>query len=130
MTTREKSVPVRQPGEAGERQVETWQPNVDVYETENELTLLVDLPGVRPEEIDVHFENGVLSLTGRLQERREEQGTWLLREYGVGDFHRSFRVGDSVVADGIQAEHAGGVLTLHLPKSDAVKPRRIEVEPA
>jgi HSP20 family protein len=106
----------------------TYRPNVDILERENELLLLVDLPGARPDGIDVRFENGTLTLHARVEPRQPENRPWLLREYGVGDFHRSFEVNEQVDGSRISAEFADGVLTLHLPRTPASQPRRIEVK--
>jgi len=106
----------------------TFRPNVDILELEHELLLLVDLPGARQDGIDIRFENGTLSLHARVEPRQPENRSWLLREYGVGDFHRSFEVNEDVDASAIQAEFADGVLSLHLPKTPASQPRRIEVK--
>ncbi len=106
-----------------------FTPRVDILETEEELTLFVDMPGVKPEDVDVRFENGELHLHGRVAPRLPHAG-WLAAEYGVGDFCRMFTVSEAVDADKIAAELKDGVLTVHLPKSAAVKPRRIAVQGA
>jgi HSP20 family protein len=104
----------------------TFRPNVDICESEQELTVYADLPGVDPRNIDIRFEQGVLTLEGTLAPRDEGDG-YLLREYDVGDFRRTFQVSESVDSEAITAEHKDGVLTLHLPKVSAARPRRIEV---
>ena len=69
------------------------------WKTTDELTLLADMPGVTANTIDIHFEEGVLTVEGRVQPRSPERGTnHLLCEYGVGDFHRTFRVGEQIDA--------------------------------
>jgi HSP20 family protein len=62
--------------------------------------------------------------------RTSEQGRYFLREYGVGDFQRNFEVGEQIDAERISAEYSDGVLTLHLPKVVAARPRKIAVKPA
>jgi len=110
------------------RSAVTYRPNVDISETEGELTLRADVPGVLPEDIDVQFEKGVLTLTARVRPRWNTAGAaWRLQEYGIGDFQRTFQVGDQIDAAGITAEYGDGILTLHLPKVAAVRPRRIAV---
>src|SRR5262245_46915252 len=104
-----------------------YTPRVDILETDDELLLYADLPGVKPEDVDVRFENGELILHGRCQPRPAPNGH-LLAEYGVGDFYRAFRVSEAVAADKIAAELKQGVLTVHLPKSETVKPRQIRVQ--
>ena len=101
-------------------------PQVDILETEDELTLLADMPGVDLEGVDIHFENSELTLYGRAASR-DEGVEFIYREYGVGDFHRAFKIGPSIDSSKISAQLSDGVLTVHLPKTEAVKPRRIEV---
>ncbi len=111
--------------EAAERAV-TIAPRVDLLEKEDELLLLADMPGVRPEDVDVRFENGELTVHGRRTAAHadKERALW---EYEVTNYFRSFRVTEHIAADRIEAELKNGVLTLHLPKVEAVKPRRIAV---
>jgi len=104
-----------------------YQPNVDIVETLDELMVLAEMPGVEPNGIDVDFENGSLTISGRVAPRQGAETEYLLQEYGVGDFHRTFRVSERIDAAGINAEYRGGVLTLHLPKVEAVKARKIAV---
>jgi HSP20 family protein len=104
-----------------------YTPRVDILETAEELILFADLPGVKPEDADVRFENGELVLQGRCQPRHPEVGN-LLQEYSVGDFYRVFAVSQDIDADKIAAELKNGVLTVHLPKAEAVKPKKIAVK--
>jgi len=103
-----------------------FTPRVDIVETENELILSADLPGVRPEDVDLRYEQGQLILHGRCQPRRPERGT-LLSEYDVGDFYRAFSIHESIDGSKIAAEFKNGVLTVHLPKMEQAKPRQISV---
>jgi len=105
-----------------------YRPSVDILETTDELTVVADVPGARPETIDVDFKDGTLTLHARVAPRRDEKAEYLLHEYGVGDFWRTFRVSEAIDAAKITAEYADGVLTLHLPKAEAVKPRKISVK--
>ncbi len=108
-----------------------YRPNVDIVEQNDELLLQADLPGAKAENIDINLENGVLSIHARVRPRRDEDATpYLTHEYGVGDFSRSFQVGEGIDADRIEAEFTDGVLTLHLPKSEALVPRKISVKRA
>lgn len=104
-----------------------FTPRVDILETADELTLLADMPGVRPEDADIRFENGELVIHGRCRPRHEG-AAFLLSEYGVGDFYRAFTITQDVDADKIGAEMKHGVLTVHLPKSEKVKPKKIAVK--
>jgi HSP20 family protein len=119
-------------GTAGQFQPEATQsvyytPRVDILENENEITIFADMPGVRSEDADIRFENGELTLHGRCSPR-QEVANYLAAEYGIGDFYRVFTINESIDADKITAELKNGVLTVHLPKSEAVKPRRIAVK--
>ena len=104
----------------------TFMPRFDIWEGEDELLLYGDLPGVSVDELDIRFENRELTIRGRVPHRHD--GEYLVSEYGVGDFHRVFTVGEAIDAEKISAEMKHGVLTLHLPKSERVKPRQIEVK--
>lgn len=114
------------PAAADETRTATVLPRVDVLETENEFLLLADLPGVRPDDVDVRFEQGELTVHGR---RHGADGArrQLLGEYAAANFHRVFAVTDTVAADRIEADLKDGVLTVRLPKIEAVKPRKIAV---
>lgn len=106
-----------------------FSPNVDILENADELTLVADVPGVTPDSIDIQYEQGELTLRGRVAPRNQ-QNTYLLNEYGVGDFYRVFQLGEGVDNAKISAEVANGVLTVHLPKLERVKPRKIAVQGA
>jgi HSP20 family protein len=110
--------------------VSTFLPVVDVMETADEYRVIVDVPGAKAEDIDVQFERGLLTIEARVATRRNEAKRFLLREYGVGDLRRTFRIGDGIAAERISAQVADGVLTLHLPKTEALKPHRIGVKVA
>jgi HSP20 family protein len=104
----------------------TFRPRFDIWEKDEELLLCGDLPGVAPENLDIRFENRELVIHGKVSPR--PQGAELLyEEYSIGDFYRTFRIGEAVSAEQIRAELKNGVLTVHLPKAEAAKPRRISV---
>jgi HSP20 family protein len=92
-------------------------PRVDVLETENEFLVLADMPGTKPDDVDIRFEQGELTVHGRRATRKDEFTT----------YHRIFSVADSVAADKISADLKSGVLTIRLPKVEAVKPKKIAV---
>jgi HSP20 family protein len=106
-----------------------FSPNVDIIENADELTLIADMPGVNPDGIDIEYEQGELTIRGRVAPRNEQR-TFLLHEYGVGDFQRVFQLGEGVDNDRITAEIANGVLIVHLPKVERMKPRKIAVKGA
>jgi HSP20 family protein len=103
-----------------------FSPRVDIVETDGELTLYAEVPGVRPEDVDLHYEKGELVLRGRVQPRQGDKEL-LLNEYEEGDFYRAFTIHESIDATKIEAECKNGVLTVHLPKAEAVRPRQINV---
>ena len=105
----------------------TYNPRFDIWENDDEMILYGDLPGVMPEDLDVRFENPVLTIHGKVSPRHNDI-KFLHGEYGIGDFHRTFTVSEAMATERISAELKNGVLTVHLPKSEKVKPRRIEVK--
>ena len=104
----------------------TFVSRFDIWEGEDELLLFGDLPGVNVDDLDIRFENRELKIHGNVSPRHE--GKMLYDEYGIGDFHRTFTIGEAIDAENISAEMSSGVLKLHLPKSGKVKPRRIAVK--
>lgn len=109
------------------RPTRTYRPTVDIVEKPDELVLCADMPGACPDSIDVNYENGTLTIHGHVKPRVPENVNVLEREYGVGDFYRTFQVSEAVDGSRISAEFAHGVLTLHLPKVEQARPRRIQV---
>lgn len=103
-----------------------FAPHVDIHETEHELLLLADMPGVKPEDIDLRYEKGELTVHGRVMPRNNVG--FLLHEYAVGDYHRTFTVRDEIDPTKIAAEYKHGVLTVRLPKRDEIKPMRIAIK--
>jgi HSP20 family protein len=103
-----------------------FTPRVDIVETDAELTLFAEVPGVSPEEVDLRYEKGELLLHGRVRTRKRRQ-TMLFQEYEEGDFYRAFTIHESIDAERISAECKNGVLTVRLPKVEAVRPRLIQV---
>jgi HSP20 family protein len=107
-----------------------WAPPVDVVENENELTLRLDLPGVDLQAIDIQLTGETLTLRGeRRFERREGEG-YVHMERPYGTFQRSFNLSVPVQPDGVRADYKDGVLTVTLPKQEAVKPRKIQIQTA
>ena len=108
-----------------------WSPVADIYETDNDLVLKVDLPGVDPKMVDVRIEDNVLTIRG---ERRFEENVakenYQRMERLHGTFSRAFRLPVSVDADKIRADFKDGVLTVTLPKAESAKAKRIEIAAA
>lgn len=107
----------------------TFVPHVDILENDEKLLLLADLPGVQSDDLDIRYERGELTLTARVQPRpmARTSGPPLLQEYEVGDFRRTFRIGELIDAARIEADLRDGVLQLHLPKQAEARPRQIPV---
>jgi HSP20 family protein len=104
-----------------------YRPNVDILESQHELTLVADIPGVDRQSLDIDFAEGVLTVQAQVASRYGASQRFLLREYAIGSFYRSFQVGEHIDASAISAEYADGVLRIHLPKAEAAKPRKIAV---
>lgn len=104
-----------------------FTPRVDIMETDEELTLFADLPGAKQGNVDIRYEKGELHLQASCP-IRQEATNYMLNEYGVGDFYRSFTISQDIDASRIAAELKNGVLTVHLPKTEAVKPKKIQVK--
>jgi HSP20 family molecular chaperone IbpA len=102
-------------------------PATDVYQTDDELVLVADMPGVPPEGLDVRVEEGVLTLRGS-PAGPEAEGEVLLEEFAGGEYYRSFRLPGDYDTDKIQASVRQGVLMVRLPKSERLKPRKIEIQ--
>jgi len=105
-----------------------YRPNVDILEKDDELVVLADVPGAVAEKIDVDFADGILSVRAPVDASRTDGRKYLAQEFGIGDYYRSFRVSQEIDPSRIAAECADGVLTLHLPKAESVKPRKITVQ--
>jgi HSP20 family protein len=84
------------------------------------------VPGVRAEDVDLRFERGELTLHARVKQRQRPD-QYFLWEYEDGDFYRVFQVHETIDATRISAECKNGVLTVHLPKAEAAKPRQVQV---
>ena len=106
----------------------TWSLAVDIYETENELVLTAELPGVEEKDVEIKVEDNTLSLKGERKfekETREENYHRIERAYG--SFYRSFSLPNYVDQDKISAEYENGLLKIHMPKKPEVKPRKVKI---
>jgi HSP20 family protein len=103
-----------------------FTPRVDVWETPSELLFHADMPGVKPEDVSLHYENGVLTLRATVQPATPHNKSFL-QEYAVGDYYRTFTVNEEVDPGKIHAQFKLGVLTVKLPKREEVKPRQIAI---
>jgi len=113
---------------SGEWQPLAWNLALDVIENENEYVVKASVPGLKPEDLDITFENKVLVIKGDLKEEKDaEEGNYHLRERRYGSFSRSLTLPSNVKADQIQASYTDGVLKLQLPKAEESKPKRIAI---
>jgi len=116
-------------GRAGEESNLTpWAPEVDIYETENELVVKADLPDVNPQDLDIRVENNILTIRGeRKFDKKVNEDNYLRIERSYGSFSRSFSLANSVNSEAIKADYQNGVLTLSIPKREEAKPKQIRV---
>jgi HSP20 family protein len=106
----------------------TWSPAVDIYETEAEIVLKVEVPGIPREQVNVEVDDGTLHLRGeRKIEKDVKEESYHRVERVYGTFHRSFALPDSVDADKVRAELRDGVLEIRLGKREQAKPKQIQV---
>lgn len=111
------------------RNVPVYVPAVDIYESQDALVVVADMPGVSPEHVTIDVHDNTLTIRGTvtLEETKERVH---VQEYGVGDYSRQFTLGRVIDQSKIEAGMKNGVLTLTLPKSDVSKPRKIAVKAA
>jgi HSP20 family protein len=121
--TKPKTQPATGNGDAG---TNFLTPPANIHEDENGYVLEAEMPGVNKEGLSVTVENGELVILGR-RRPADIQGTWLHRESRGADYRRVFELDPSIDASKITAKIDRGVLTLHLPKAESVKPRQIKV---
>jgi len=107
-----------------------YRPATDIFEEDDAVTLVIDMPGVAPDTVDVSVENRALTVRGAIQAPAPEGYRRIYAEYALGTFERAFSLPDTIDADGIEASHRDGVLTLTLKKSEAAKPKQIQVKAA
>ncbi len=120
VVTREEAMPERS------REIPGVTPLVDIYENRDEILLQVEMPGVGKDEITVNIDNGKLYLSG--VRKLEGGGAAQWEEFGNVEFQRTFSVPQTIDPNQVNADLKDGVLHLHLPKSEAAKPRRIEIK--
>ena len=107
--------------------VRDFVPVTDIFETEQALTVVLEMPGVGKESVEVGVENDVLTITGRIDSSKYEGLQPLYTEYNIGNYSRSFQISSKIEQERIEAELKDGVMTLVLPKAEKALPRRISV---
>jgi HSP20 family molecular chaperone IbpA len=115
-TKQESTVPVR-----------SFMPVTDIFETDEALTVVLEMPGVSKESVEVGVESDILTIAGRIDFSKYNGLQPLYTEYNIGNYSRSFQISSKIEQDGIKAELKDGVMTLVLPKAEKAKPRRISV---
>ena len=102
-------------------------PAVDIYETNDALVLLADMPGVSNDGVEIHLEDNELTIRGKVKEEKKGHAP-LYTEYRSGDYFRRFTLSNIIDQDKIEAVMKDGVLKVMLPKAEAAKPRQIQVK--
>jgi HSP20 family molecular chaperone IbpA len=129
---KEQELQVQKKREVQQKQESTtpsrqFMPVTDIFETDQALSLIVEMPGVKKENVDVQVENDVLTIQGRIDFSNYEGLQPLYTEYNVGDYSRSFQLSSKIDQGKIKAQLRDGVMTLVLPKAEKAKPRKIAV---
>jgi HSP20 family protein len=107
-----------------------FTPAVDIFETDKEITLMADMPGVKPGDLDIDLHDNVLTLNGGVQAPEGDGELDVIREYRTGKYYRQFTLSQVIDQAKIMAELKDGVLRLRLPKVEAAQPRKIAVNTA
>ena len=106
----------------------TWSPSVDIFETEGEIVVKAELPGMERKDITLHLENNVLTLRGeRKFEKETKDENYHRIERSYGNFSRSFSIPATVDGEKIRADYKDGVLSIALPKKEQAKPKQINI---
>ena len=107
----------------------TWAPDVDISETESEIVVEAEVPGIEQKDLKVNVQNNVLTFSGEKKQEKEEKGKGYHRvERTYGSFHRSFSLPSEVDANKTKASYKDGVLTIRLAKTEKAKPKEISIE--
>lgn len=123
-----RGVALRQRGERSEGET-AWMPAVDIKEEQDKYVVIADIPGVNPKDVELSFENGVLTMRGHRETTKTDESEGFKRVERVsGSFCREFALPNIVDASGIKASGKDGVLRIEIPKQEKAKPVRIPVE--
>jgi HSP20 family protein len=115
-------------GEDKELTPSAWAPAVDIYETENELVLTAEVPGIAEKDIEIRIEDNTLQLKGeRKFEKETKEENYHRIERSYGSFYRAFTLPNSIDPESIKAEHEKGVLRITMPKRQELKPRTVKI---
>jgi HSP20 family protein len=109
------------------KNIKTYAPAVDIFETANNILVIADMPGVDERSVDVTLEKNLLTIHGMIDSTTHDDLELAFSEYGVGDYQRAFSITDEIDRSNIKATVKDGVLKLVLPKAERIKTRKIEV---
>jgi HSP20 family molecular chaperone IbpA len=133
MSTEVTKAPEQTPAETAAepaRARRVWRPLADIVETKEGVTLMLELPGVAAEDVDVALEKRVLTIRAKSSVASPDKLRLVHAEYEAGDYERAFTLSDDFDAEKIEAQLKNGVLTLHLPRAEASQPKAIKVKAA
>ena len=127
-----QELPVQPKREAEKKQERTvpsaaYLPATDIFETDQTLTVIMEMPGVRKENVEINVENDVITVEGRIDFSKYDGIRPVYTEYNVGNYVRSFQLSSKIEQGAISAELKDGVMTLVLPKAERAKPRKIAI---
>lgn len=108
----------------------TYRPVADIIESSNGVSMILEMPGVAPDNIDITLEKRVLSIRGKIHPVQPEKLDLTYKEYGQGDYERAFTLSEDFDPNKIEARMSNGILTVKLPKAEAAQPKKIVVNAA
>ncbi len=115
-------------GEEKDLATSSWAPAVDIYETENEVVLTAEIPGIEEKDVEIKVEDNTLTLRGeRKFEKETKEENYHRIERAYGSFFRSFTLPNYVDQDRIEAEHENGILKIRMPKRAELRPRKVKI---
>lgn len=112
------------------RNVKTFVPRVDIYEDNNAIFLIADMPGIDEKSVDVELDKNILTITGHVDIDETNDKSLVYSEYEIGDYERTFTLSNEIDRDKINAVVKNGVLRLELPKAENIKPKKIAIKSA
>ena len=130
LQTTDRQVPSTLEGSERTRTRPVFVPPTDIYETQDNVVLLVDMPGVPPDGVDITLEKRTLAIYGHAKDQQHQNYRQVYAEYGDGDYERVFTLSEDIDRDGIEASQKNGVLRLVLPKVAPAKTRKIQLKMA
>jgi len=130
LKTTERQVPSKLDGSERTRSRPVFVPRADIYETQDNVVLLVDMPGVASDGVDITLEKRTLAIRGYAADQPHANYRQVYAEYASGDYERVFTLSEDIDREGIEASQKNGVLRLVLPKAAPAKARKIQLKMA